>query len=66
MIYTVLFAEDVNDDRYIDEKKEAVLASLAAADLNAWPLLDRGTFRHFAGEVTLRLILQRFKRHQHT
>ena len=49
MIYTVLFAEDVNDDRYIDEKKEAVLASLAAADLNAWPLLDRGTFRRFAG-----------------
>ena len=48
------------------QKKEVRLVPLAAVDLNAWPLLDRGTFRHFAGEVTLRLILQRFKRHQHT
>lgn len=47
--YTVVLAEDVDDDRYIDKRKETVLASLAAVDLNAWPLLDRGTLRRFAG-----------------
>lgn len=49
-----------------EEGTEVLLASLAAVDLNAWPLLDppSRTFRRFAGEVTLRMILERFKRHQ--
>lgn len=35
------------------------LLRCTAVDLNAWPLLDRGTYRLFAGEVTLRIILAR-------